>query len=344
VFSPGAAGSNPSISGGFTAGPLALLLLFPNVVTRWPPRILLALALTGCLPLEQDPGPEVSRTEAAIVNGAVDQGHVQVGLLYQRGRAACSATLVGTHTVLTAAHCVTDDKHPPYRPISPISFSLVRGGQVYIAQQDGVAIHPDYGYVNGTWKADVAVVRLSQMVKGVTPARVASGPPQLGETVTLVGYGYSAEGATASFGVKRVAQNRIAKLSDHLLTFHGSDGGNLCFGDSGGPAFAERQGQEELVGIHSYGEGACGVVEHDQRADHYHAWIEQEAGGNLYDGPTDRAADEILYNGELEGPPSELEGGCSVARRHGAGGPWLLVLVLVLALAVGRLRRRSPST
>lgn len=301
--------------------------------------IALALALAGCLPLEEAV-PEVGWTEAAIVNGSVDHGHVQVGLLYQRGRAGCSATLIGTHTVLTAAHCVTDDEHPPFRPISPISFSLFSGGQMYIAQQDGVAIHPDYGYVSGTWKADVAVVRLSQTVKGITPARVSAAPPSLGETVTLVGYGYAAESASASFGVKRKAQNRIAKLSEHLLTFHGSDGGNLCFGDSGGPAFAVRQGQEELVGIHSYGEGACGVVEHDQRADRYRAWIEQEARGDIYDGPTDRAADEILYNGALDAPPPELEGGCSVGGAR-ASGTWIVLLAL-LALGVGR-RRRSAT-
>jgi len=231
----------------------------------------------------EDPGLWVGEHEAAIVNGAQDPGHPQVGLLYIQGTPSCTATLVGSRTVLTAAHCVTDDNQPPFQLVGPISFKL--GNQMYMASS--TVMHPGYSY-NGSWVADVAVVRLGQVVQGVTPARIAGAPPAKGETVTLVGFGYTSDSASSSFGVKRRATNTIGAMTQNLITFYGATGsvGNICFGDSGGPAFAVRGGVEYLVGVHSYGEGACGVTEHDQRADVYLSWIEQQAQGDLYKGST----------------------------------------------------------
>lgn len=242
--------------------------------------LLLAATAAGCT-YPEDAEPWVGEREAAIVNGTQDSGHPQVGLLYIQGTPSCTATLVGSRTVLTAAHCVTDDKQPPFQLVGPISFKL--GDQMYLASS--TTMHPGYSY-NGTWNADVAVIRLGQAVQGVIPARIAKTAPAKGETVTLVGFGYTSDAASSSFGVKRRATNTIGAMTQNLITFYGASGsvGNICFGDSGGPAFAVRGGVEYLVGVHSYGEGACGVTEHDQRADFYRPWIEQQAQGDLYTG------------------------------------------------------------
>lgn len=225
----------------------------------------------------------LSEQTHAIINGAQDPHHPEVGLLYLQGQPACTATLIGSHTVLTAAHCVTNDKQAPFNTVQAVSFKV--GDVMYMASQ--VHMHEGYGYTNGRWVADVAVVRLVQAVQGVTPARVTKTAPVTGEAVTLVGFGYTSDSAASSFGVKRKAQNTIAQVSQNLITFYGATGsvGNICFGDSGGPAFTVREGVEYVVGVHSFGDGACGVAEHDQRVDYYHGWIAQRAQGDLYTGP-----------------------------------------------------------
>jgi secreted trypsin-like serine protease len=244
------------------------------------PVALVSILAAGCT-YPEDPSVFGQETRA-IINGAQDLHHPEVGLLYLQGQPACTATLIGSRTVLTAAHCVTNDKKAPFTTIQAVSFKV--GGVMYMASQ--VNMHEGYRYSSGRWVADVAVVRLGQPVQDIAPAQVTKTPPVQGETVTLVGFGYTSDNAASSFGVKRKAQNTIGQVSGNLITFHGATGsvGNICFGDSGGPAFAVRDGVEYVIGVHSFGEGACGVAEHDQRVDYYHGWIAQHAQGDLYSG------------------------------------------------------------
>jgi V8-like Glu-specific endopeptidase len=230
----------------------------------------------------------IEAREQPIVNGSLDSGHPAVGLLYLKGVASCTATLIGSRTVLTAAHCVTDATAPPYTPIFPIAFATGPGKSSPMVMAETITVHPGYGA-----KIDLAVVRLKQAIKGVTPIPIAATPPHVGEAVTLVGYGYTSDKNAGSFGVKRKAHNTIGKVGASLISFYGASGqnGNICFGDSGGPALSLRGGQEVLVGVHSYGDGACGVAEHDVRTDTYLHWIGQQAKGDLVAGTSGQPGD-----------------------------------------------------
>ena len=89
------------------------------------PLLLLAVALVACdggVVVDGVPPPAIRR--APIVNGTTDSEHPAVGLLVLHltaGTAQCTGTLVGKHTVLTAAHCVED--------VTSATFSL--GTQAY---------------------------------------------------------------------------------------------------------------------------------------------------------------------------------------------------------------------
>jgi V8-like Glu-specific endopeptidase len=271
-------------------------------MTRNGKLVVVVMVLGGCA--EEVSIPETGSRGSAIVNGAVDNGHPAVGILHSANLQACTATLVGKRTVITAAHCVTTE-NPPYSLLSPVNFYLGGfNGMKHIAAQ--VIVHGSYAGGN---QSDIAIVRLAQDVSGVTPMKVATAAPKLGETVDLVGYGKTGEDA-GEFGTKRHAVNSIGKVQTQTFSVYGAGGakGNLCNGDSGGPTFANRGGQEELIGVHSTKGGVCGQEGNDMRVDAFYGWIAQQAQGDLWTGaPADGAAPSVAIVSPANG--SEVAGG-----------------------------------
>ena len=250
-----------------------------TVVRSLAAAVSMVVLWAGC---SYDPA-ELSQLEAAIVNGTFDSGHPAVGVLTSQGQGICTATLVGTRTVLTAAHCVVQEDQPPYSLSPQLGFS--HDGKAFPVPSASAVYHPAYDAIN--IDNDVAVVRLSQDVPGITPVLIASTAPTVGETIEIVGYGVTSENAQ-DFGTKRRTNNTIGLVTPTQYVFYGSGGniGSHCYGDSGGPSFVVRGGKELQVGVHSWGEGTCGVAEHDARVDAFHSWIKQQAQGNLYEGPS----------------------------------------------------------
>jgi MYXO-CTERM domain-containing protein len=237
---------------------------------------LTALALTACTGLEGPvPTDQLGEQRLPIVNGTLDTAHPAIGVLHSGNAAACTATLVGKRTVVTAAHCVTNDS-APYQQLAPVNF-YVGGlnGTKYSAV--AVAFHP--GYAGGN-QSDIAVVRLGVDVQGVQPIPVATSAPTLGEAILLVGYGQPTPDGI--FGVKRKAPNIIAKLSSTLVTYlyNGNPAtGITCKGDSGSPVLAVRGGVETLIAVHSTGD--CGSVGNGMRVDAFYNWVAAQAQGDL---------------------------------------------------------------
>ncbi len=213
---------------------------------------------------------EQGTLRAPIVGGKTHTGHPSVGLLQRKSGYMCTATLVGQKTVLTAAHCVD---------LSTTHYFIVDGDWHSVSW---VKQHPSYDPDNHHTN-DIAIVRLSSAI-GVEPSAVSSLAPSVGQTVTLVGFGKTAEGAADS-GTKRIATNTLAHVYATTLEVYGA-GGNICNGDSGGPSFATIGGQEVQVGVHSLKLGDCGYGGVDTRVDAYEDWIVQTAGGDVVVGPS----------------------------------------------------------
>jgi|GEM_PF-4687951 hypothetical protein len=218
---------------------------------------------------------KVSTHQNAITAGQQSEEYPAVGpLLGDLGNGwdmfACTATVIGQRTLLTAAHCVKG-KWPIYFYVGDMD------GRQYIAES--AAMHPQY---QGGNVADLAVIRLTEAVVGVTPMPLAQQQPRLSELVTLVGFGKKHE--TGDYGVKRFAQNKIGRVNAQTFSIYGSSGGygNVCDGDSGGPSLALRNGLEVIVGVHSTKAGACGTTGHDMRVDVFIPWIKAMSAGDLY--------------------------------------------------------------
>ena len=240
---------------------------------------LVLLAACGPSELELPPDPEVRTEQRAVVNGKTYNGHPSVGHLLIKsgyGAAACTATLVGKHTVLTAAHCVRPGMTHQFK-LSSGTYSttkVVRHPQYVLSRKQG-AIY------------DIALIQLNSDPP-ITPSEVSRKAPVVGQKITIIGYGVTSSYSKNS-GIKRIAQNTVATVTSTRFTFNGSGGdkGNLCSGDSGGPAFATVDGREVHLGVHSMASQPCGSRGINTRTDAFYSWLKTQSGGDLYEPPPD---------------------------------------------------------
>jgi secreted trypsin-like serine protease len=175
----------------------------------------------------------------------------------------CSGALIGADLVLTAAHCVTD----------PAAYRVVAVNRAFKPQRIKVvalATHPTF--VNGTTPrtqpgVDLAILRLERPLgpdfMPLDPT--LSGAIDVGDEVTIAGFGVSSEGRKGTARTLRQANlvslgpievaNRVLIVADSQRLAETS-GAGACRGDSGGPILAATQDSYLLYGIVSWSSGA----------------------------------------------------------------------------------------
>jgi MYXO-CTERM domain-containing protein len=165
----------------------------------------------------------------------------------------CSGTLIGCDTFLTAAHCVCEDTTTCNDPIPPAELRVFfQHGGIYQAAR--VDIMPGYNFPSF---GDVAVIKLTEPVEGITPTPLASSNPPVTSQMTIVGFGLTMKDQTDS-GIKRegVLQRTACNSFDDdlMLCFDFGDSPSVsCSGDSGGPNFIDIGGVLHVAGVVSGG-------------------------------------------------------------------------------------------
>lgn len=248
---------------------------------NWQFAVLLAAAL---LPLSSDAiVVRHDRDDAAFVELA--QRYPCTVAFQDRDPAALAGTgtLIAPQWVLTAAHVAATLGSRSVAEIDTREYPLER-----------IVLHPQWRS-DADLKVDIALVHLARTVEGCTPVSLYTGTDEVGLEVTFVGRGDAGTGLTGPGGrewdgLARAATNRVTRADGPLLQFRfdapqevgvtaleGISGA----GDSGGPAYVERDGVLFTIGVSSGQDtrpaggkrGTYGVLEYYPRVSYFAEWV-----------------------------------------------------------------------
>ena len=263
-----------------------------------------ALLFSACVE-ESNEEMAVEKTEQAIINGYTESGHSAVGALtltytgYGYVGSYCSATLIDSEWLLTAAHCLGNHSDfivdpsmvefyigPDANPVGS-GYTKPTNGTFY--DVDAFIPHPSYS--DTSYEHDIGLIHLSSPVTGVSPYPINTNDLySLGisndPAVFYVGYGVDNDATQTGGGVKRSTWIDIYSVDSTVYNSY-FDSSGVCFGDSGGPGLRQVGGQWRPVGVNSTVAGTeanpChGWMTHT-RVDAYASWIQTTISGGTPD-------------------------------------------------------------
>jgi secreted trypsin-like serine protease len=218
------------------------------------PVALLALSLSACMPA------------AAMVGGATDVTGSGLGrsvVLISHSRGFCTGVALAADLVLTVAHCAA-----PGADYRIIEFDAAH--HPVLKPVTSVAQHPSFkldALLAHRATADVALLKLAApLASSAVPAPLTARTAfAVGERFTVAGYGVAVRGDGKTGGTVRtanlVATGRPGTLQVRLVdpaTGGERPGLGACTGDSGAPAFEEKDGAPAVVGLVSWSTGPNG--------------------------------------------------------------------------------------
>ena len=212
--------------------------------------------------------------EARILNGTPSQYPAVAGLVVaiaDGSTGLCSATLVTSSVLLTAAHCVVDT-------VGAVAGFFPDGATEVDVPAVAAVWHPSY---QRTPLYDIALVQLAHPIDGIAPLPIAVQPPGPRTRGTIVGFGQDPSGRSSLGQQGTVRLKRCPRVFRRAGIQRGYLDGSLCWrpkkkgqdtckGDSGGPLLVGGA----VAGVTSGGFPDCpGKLSWDTNVALYADWI-----------------------------------------------------------------------
>lgn len=172
-----------------------------------------------------------------------------VFLLNLESNTVCTGSLISSDVVLTAAHCVPQNKNDlevyfARNPLSSQSEALGHGLKE-------IHVHPQFSLDNFRQSIDLALLVLKE--RAPTRYRPVSLAPKgtysVGRRVWLAGYGRNSVLRESGVGRLRKVRVPISFIDEHFFEVKQDEGKGICDGDSGGPVFTYYKKRLKLMGV-----------------------------------------------------------------------------------------------
>jgi len=228
-----------------------------------------AIFVAACTTTPQETG-RTETTDSPIVGGWVEPSMEYSVAILENGVDVCTGTLVDTRLIVTAGHCVTGISGT-LEVFFGINANYAPSG-VTVAV-DSYEAHPSFNYY--TLANDIGVIELAADAPVDPAPMLADGifdNSWIGTPLRFVGYGTTSWWNPQS-GIRRAVDIDVDAVGSTTFTYYDNNH-QTCFGDSGGGAFADYDGQWQLIGVTSYGDYYCNTYGTNTRVDHYLSWIE----------------------------------------------------------------------
>jgi V8-like Glu-specific endopeptidase len=187
-------------------------------------------------------------------------------LLDGAGTMICSAVLLEQRIAITAAHCLESDNTSSEKHLFFGDDISADGMRIPVAVESPYPFYDEH-----TGYGDLALLLLSGDVEEVpaVPSYLPLTRLIIDRSVRVIGFGRDQGGAQ---GRKRERQEPILDLERDSFTL----GPTICFGDSGGAALLEIDGESLLVGVTASTGTGCQGVSRFTRIDAFKQWIDDE--------------------------------------------------------------------
>jgi S1-C subfamily serine protease len=216
---------------------------------------LVAIVFCNC----QTRSPETS--EVFVANGIETAKYSAIVELDLSGIGRCTGSFINPTTVLTANHCVRDEKTGKHLDI----FLITADGHQFGAKSKIFFDYPEMKLLSGH---DVAIVTFdpeaSKHAKVVDYFHIErpDRPVAVNDPIYMIGFGVSDMNAQTGGGVKRIGSNKVSSIDDSLIKVEGLSKdepsvekgrrSSIGSGDSGGP-LVNQSGKIVGVSSHVYG-------------------------------------------------------------------------------------------